>query len=91
MTASLPKNIIKKEAVMFEQFFKRRLRIQALRDSQGGDLLESFAEGLFNVGYNARTAQRYIRASEHFIYWSGEKGIPVLKFTEKLVERLSPE
>jgi integrase/recombinase XerD len=87
MTASLLKNLTKKEAVMFEQFFKRRLRIQALRDSQGGDLLESFAEGLFHAGYNARTAQRYIRAAEHFIHWSDEEGIPVLNFTEKLVGR----
>jgi len=72
---------------MFEQFFKRRLRIQELRDSQGRDLLERFAEELFHAGYSAKTARRYIRAAEHFIYWSGVEGIPVLNFTEKLVER----
>ena len=72
---------------MFEKFFKNRLRIQELRNSQGRDLLEGFAEYLFHAGYSAKTARRYIRAAEHFIYWSGVEGIPVLNFTEKLVER----
>jgi site-specific recombinase XerD len=71
---------------MFEQFVKRSLRIQELRDSRGGHLLERFAEKLFHAGYAAKTARRYIRATEHFIYWSGEEGIPVLSFTQKLVE-----
>ncbi len=72
---------------MFERFFKRRLRIQELRDKRGGDLLERFAEELFHAGYAARTARRYICAVEHFLYWSGEEGIPVMSFTQKLVER----
>jgi site-specific recombinase XerD len=72
---------------MFEQFFKRRLSIQALRDSRGGDLLEKFAEELFHAGYTAKTARRYIRATEHFIYWSGEEGIPIMSFNQKLIER----
>ena len=72
---------------MFEQFFKRRLRIQELRDSRGGDLLERFAEELFHAGYSAKTARRFIGAAEHFIHWSGEEGITVMSFTQKLVER----
>ena len=72
---------------MFEQIFNRPSRIQELRDSLGGDLLERFAEELFHAGYFAKTARRYIRAAEHFIYWSGEEGIPEMSFTEKLVER----
>ena len=72
---------------MFEQFFKQSLRVQKLRDSRGGHLLERFAEKLFHAGYAAKTARRYIHAAEHFIYWSGEEGIPVLSFTQKLVER----
>jgi len=71
---------------MFEQFFKSRLRIQELRDSTGRDLLEKFAEELFHAGYSAKTARCYIRAAEHFIYWSGEEAIPVMSFTRKLVE-----
>ena len=72
---------------MFEKIFKHRFRIQALRNSQGGDLLEIFANGLFHAGYKVRTAQRYIRVTEHFIHWSGEEGINALNFIEKLVER----
>ena len=69
---------------MFEQFFKSPSKIQKLRDSNGGDLLEKFAEKLFQAGYFVKTARQYIRAAEHFIYWSGTEGIPVSDFTEKL-------
>ena len=79
-------NLIKKEVVMFEQFFKHSSRIQELRASQGGDLLERFAKALFHAGYSTKTARRYICAAEHFIYWSGVKGIHVSSFTKKLVE-----
>jgi len=71
---------------MFEQFFKHRSRIKGLRASQGGNLLERFAEELFHAGYSAKTARRYICAAEHFIYWSDVKSIPVSSFTEKLAE-----
>jgi len=72
---------------MFENIFKSRFRIRELRKSKGRDLLEGFAEHLFYTGYSARTARWYIRSAEHFIYWSGEEGIPVRSFTRKLVER----
>ena len=72
---------------MFEQIFCYPLRIKELRDSLGGDLLERFAEDLFHAGYSKKTARRYIRAAEHFIYWAGEEGIPIVSFTENLVER----
>jgi len=72
---------------MFEQIFKSRLRIQELRDSRGGDLLERFAEELFQAGYSSKTARRYIRATEHFVYWSSEEGIPTMSFNQKLIER----
>lgn len=74
---------------MFEQFFKHHYRIQELRDSRGGDLLEKFATELFDAGYAAKTARRYICAAEHFIYWSGEEGIPIMSFNQKLVERFA--
>ena len=72
---------------MFEQIFCYPLRIKELRDSLGGDLLERFAEDLFHAGYSKKTARRYIRAAEHFIYWAGEEGIPIVSFTDNLVER----
>lgn len=72
---------------MLEQIFKSHLKIQKLRGSQGWDLLEGFAEYLIQAGYSKKTARWYIRAAEHFIYWSGEEGLPVRSFTRKLIER----
>jgi len=72
---------------MFEQFFDGVSRVQALRDGPGGPFLERFAEELFHAGYAEITARRHIRAAEHFIFWSGSKGIPVSSLTEKEVEQ----
>jgi site-specific recombinase XerD len=72
---------------MLEQIFKSHFKIQKFRGSQGWDLLEGFAEYLIQAGYSKKTARWYIRTAEHFIYWSGEEGLPVRSFTLKLIER----
>lgn len=72
---------------MLEQIFKSNFKIQKFRGSQGWDLLEGFAEYLIQEGYSKKTARWYIRTAEHFIYWSGEEGLPVRSFTLKLIER----
>jgi site-specific recombinase XerD len=72
---------------MFERFFDCPLRVQALRDSPGGPLLEGFAEELFQAGYAEITARGHIRAAEHLIHWAGSEGIPISSFTEELLER----
>ena len=72
---------------MIEQFFVGASRVQKLRDSTGGALLEGFAEELFQAGYAEITARRHIRAAEHFIYWSCCEGIPVSSLTGNMVEQ----
>ncbi len=72
---------------MFEQFFDRPSRIQSLRDSPGGPLLEGFAKELCQGGYAEITARRHIRAAEHLLYWTNHQGIPILSLTEKFLER----
>jgi integrase/recombinase XerD len=84
---SIIKKLIEKEDVMFEQFFKSHVKIQKLRDSNSGNLLEEFAEKLFQEGYAVKTSRQYIGAVEHFIYWADIEGIPVLDYTEELAVR----
>ena len=72
---------------MFEQFFDRPSRIQSLRDSSGGPLLEGFAKELYQRGYAEITARRHIRAAEHLIHWTGHQNIPIFSLTEKFLER----
>lgn len=80
-------NLIKKEAVMLERIFKLNSRIQELRASQGGELLEKFAEKLFQAGYTSRTSRQYINIAGHFIYWSNAENISTKDSTPKLIER----
>jgi hypothetical protein len=72
---------------MIEQIFGSPLRVQASRDSPSGALLEGFAQELSQWGYAERTARRYIRAAEHFIYWANTEGIPAAGFSSQFVPR----
>jgi integrase/recombinase XerD len=72
---------------MLSEFFESRVRIQALRDSPAGSLLESFAQVLSEAGYVRRIARRYLRAAEHFIYWTDRHGVPVCKLDEQSFAR----
>jgi site-specific recombinase XerD len=72
---------------MLEEFFDGSSRVQSLRDSPGGPLLEGFAAELFQAGYAEITARRHIRAAEHLIYWSGGEGIPTPSLTDSVLER----
>lgn len=70
---------------MLSKFFKSRGRIQALRDSPAGPLLESFAQALSETGYTTKTARRHLRAAEHFIYWTHRQGMSVVKLNEQFL------
>ena len=69
---------------MLSEFFDSPLRVQELRDSPGGHLLEGFAQELFKSGYAEITARRHVRAAEHFMYWKGREGIPASSLNEQL-------
>lgn len=71
------------ELPMLSEFFESRARIQAFRNSPAGPLLESFSEALSEAGYARRIARRYLRAAEHFTYWTNRHGMPVCKLNEQ--------
>jgi integrase/recombinase XerD len=69
--------------LMLSEFFKSRARIQALRESRAGSLLENFARALSEAGYATITARHHLRAAEHFIRWTNWHGIPTCKWNEQ--------
>jgi len=71
------------EPTMLSEFFESHLRIQALRDSPAGPLLEGFSQALLEAGYARRIARIHLRAAEHFIYWTDRYGMPVCKLNEQ--------
>ena len=58
-------------------------RIRELRTSPAGSLFDGFALTLSEAGYATITARRYLRAAEHFIYWSDRNRRPVQHVDEK--------
>lgn len=62
---------------MLSKFYESCTRIQSLRDSPAGDLLESFAQALSDTGYATKTARGHLRAAEHFIYWTHRQSMSV--------------
>jgi integrase/recombinase XerD len=72
---------------MLSEFFKSRIRIQALRDGPAGPLLESFARALLEAGYATITARRHLRGAEHLIHWIHQRGIPVGESNEQVLVR----
>ena len=58
---------------MLSEFFESPSRIQELRASREGHLIEKFAQELYQTGYAEITARRHIRAAEHLIHWTGRK------------------
>ena len=51
---------------MLSKLFKSPVRLQELRSSPAGPLLEDFARQLCRVGYSNFTAQGHVRVAEHF-------------------------
>ena len=72
---------------MFEHFYHYPARIKKLHDGPGGLTLERFAKELYQSGYAKTTAQSYIRAVEHFIYWLDREGIPISSLSEEFLYR----
>lgn len=68
---------------MLAKFFESRVRIQTLRDSPAGSLLEGFAQALWEAGYTRKTARGHLRATVHFIYWTHRQSMPVRKLNEQ--------
>ena len=60
---------------MLSQFFKSTARVQAIRMSPFGTLLEDFAAYLFESGYAEISARRHIRSAEHMAHWANRSGM----------------
>lgn len=71
---------------MFAKFFDSPLRIQELRSNPKGNLLEGFAQQLYQVGYAEKTVHIYIRAAEHLIYWTIQKNISITTLDGRRIE-----
>ena len=54
---------------MLVRYFRRPSRIEQLRSSTGGHLLEGFAKELSQGRYQWVAARKHIRAAEHFLHW----------------------
>jgi integrase/recombinase XerD len=72
---------------MLSQFFETPERIRAIRSSPSGELIEGFADYLFQSGYAKITARRHIRSAEHIALWAGRKGLAVCELEETDLER----
>ena len=58
-------------------------RIRALREGPAGAVFDGFAHALSEAGYATITARRYVRAAEHFLYWTDRHRLPVQQVAEE--------
>jgi integrase/recombinase XerD len=68
---------------MLVRYFRRPSRIEQLRSSTGGHLLEGFAQTLCQSRYQWVAARKHIRAAEHFIHWMGHRGMSIRAIEER--------
>ncbi len=59
---------------MLAKYFRTEDRIQEIRSSPAGTLIEGFAEALFQRGYAEITARQHIRSAEHIAQWARRSG-----------------
>ncbi len=62
---------------MLSEFFVAPQRIRAIRNGPAGNLVEGFAQVLFQRGYSEISARRHIRAAEHLMYWADRRSLSV--------------
>jgi site-specific recombinase XerD len=74
---------------MFTKFFESSFRIQELRNRPHGRLIEGFAQELHRVGYALITTRRHLRAVEHLVHWTSQKGIRIDALDERFVEEFA--
>jgi integrase/recombinase XerD len=60
--------------------------VRVFRISPEGQLIEKFAQELYQTGYAEITARRHIRAAEHLIHWIGRKSSNVAALDEEMTE-----
>jgi NitT/TauT family transport system ATP-binding protein len=64
---------------MLVRYFRLPSRIEQLRSSTGGHLLEGFAKELSQDCYQWVAARKHIRAAEHFLHWIAHRNLSLLR------------
>ena len=72
---------------MLVRYFRRPLRIEQLRSSTGGLLLEGFAKELSQGRYQWVAARKHIRAAEHFLHWIAHRNLSITSVEERYAQQ----
>src|ERR1700680_3930598 len=73
--------------IMLVRYFRRPSRIEQLRSSTGGHLLEGFAKELFQSRYQWVAARKHIRAAEHFLHWIAHRNLSIASVEERYAQQ----
>jgi len=72
---------------MLVRYFRRPSRIEQLRSSTGGHLLEGFAKELSQDCYQWVAARKHIRAAEHFLHWIAHRNLSIATVEERYAQQ----
>lgn len=72
---------------MLVRYFRRLSRIEQLRSSTGGHLLEGFAKELSQGRYQWVAARKHIRAAEHFLHWIAHRNLSIASLEERYAQQ----
>lgn len=72
---------------MLSHFFESPRRIHEIRSSPSGELIEGYADYLFQSGYAKISARRYIRSAEHIVRWASRSGLSVSELDDMALKR----
>jgi len=72
---------------MLVRYFRRPSRIEQLRSSTGGQLLEGFAKELSQGRYQWVAARKHIRAAEHFLHWIAHRNLSIASVEERYAQQ----
>src|ERR1700732_2580874 len=73
--------------IMLVRYFRRPSRIEQLRSSTGGHLLEGFAKELSQGRYQWVAARKHIRAAEHFLHWIAHRNLSITSVEERYAQQ----
>jgi hypothetical protein len=72
---------------MLVRYFRRPSRIEQLRSSTGGHLLEGFAKELSQGRYQWVAARKHIRAAGHFLHWIAHRNLSITSVEERCAQQ----
>ena len=72
---------------MLVRYFRRLSRIEQLRSSTGGHLLEGFAKELSQGSYQWVAARKHIRATGHFLHWIAHRNLSIESVEERYAQQ----